>query len=154
MKKFRFTDMRIITLLMIVLISASCGQTKKADTPAETPAVQTANKKDVKEYVGTYKTNDKSCPIEITITSQNDKYHYKIKTSTKEQEGGIDITKSNNEVYFDFIGLHGSDKKANISGQYMDNKIVIQNEGNSMNAYTNFGDCDMKFIELSRSDVK
>ena len=153
MKKIRFIDLRIVSMLMIVLIMAACGQAKKADTPAETPAAPQVSK-EAQEYVGTYKTNDKTCPIEIVITSQNNKYHYKITTSSKEQEGNVDVTKSDNEVYFDFIGLHGSDKKANISGQYMDKKIVIQNDGNSMNAYTNFSECDMKFIELSKSDAK
>lgn len=143
MTKFKFNNLRIISLALIALIITACGQTTKT----ETPATQTVCK-DTLGYSGTYKTNDNSCPIEITITYVNNVYHYKIKTSKKDQEGNLDITKSGEEIYFDFEGLHGSDSKNNISGQFMDNKIVIQNDGNAMNAYTNFSECDVKFIEL------
>jgi len=144
MKKNKFIDMKTISLFIIVLIMAACGQTK-----TDAPADQTVTK-DTLGYSGVYKTNDAACPMDITISFVNNAYHYKIKTSKKEQEGQLDVTKSGEEVYFDFIGLHGSDPKNNISGQFMDNKIVIQNDGNAMNAYTNFSECDMKYIELSK----
>ena len=145
MTKLKFINLRTISLFMLVLIMTACGQTTKTETPADQTAA-----KDTLGYSGTYKTNDAACPMDITISFVNNAYHYKIKTSKKEQEGQLDVTKSGEEVYFDFVGLHGSDPKSNISGQFMDNKIVIQNDGNAMNAYTNFSECDMKYIELSK----
>ena len=128
-------------LILTLFIISSCGQTKKKD-------IQT-------EYTGTYKTDTaKDCVIELIITSQSDGYHYKIKTSTREQEGLLEITKIEQEVYLKFIGLLGTEPKDEIEGQYTNKTIVIQNYGNSMNQYLNFSECDIKYLELLKIENK
>ena len=108
------------------------------------------NKK-LQEYVGTYKTDDvKSCSIDLTITLKTDGLHYKIKTKTRNKEGRIKITKMGEETYVNFIGLRGDKPKDQIEGLYEDHKITIQNDGNAMNPYTNFGECDLKYIVLEK----
>ena len=140
-------------MFMMLLIISSCGQTTSNNTTDQTKkdSISSQANSATQEYVGTYKTTDEgNCTIEIAVTSLNNEYHYKIKSKSKNQEGIIDVTKSNGEVFFDFKGLIGADKKSTVSGQYMDNKIVIQNDGNAMNEYTYFSECDMKYIELSK----
>jgi len=126
--------MKNVLLILTLLIISSCGQSKK---------------KEVQGYDGTYKTDTaKGCLIELTITSQPDGYHYKIKSSLREQEGLLAITKSEEAVYLTFAGLLGTEPKDEIEGQYIDHKIVIQNYGSSMNQYLNFSECDIKYLEL------
>ena len=135
-----FYDLGNISLIMLFFIVSSCGQ---------------VNKKNLQEYSGTYKTNDeKSCPIEVIITSQNDGYRYKIKTSAREKEGRLEITKTGKEVYLKFIGLPGTKPNDEIEGQFINNTIAIQNYGNSMNEYIQFGECDSKYFELLKIENK
>jgi len=126
--------MKNVLLILTLFIIASCGQSKK---------------KEVQGYDGTYKTDTaKGCLIELIITTQPDGYHYKIKTSLREQEGLLVITKSEENIYLTFTGLLGTEPKDEIEGQFINNKIVIQNFGSSMNEYLNFSECDIKYLEL------
>jgi len=126
--------MRNILLILTIFI-ISCGQTKKKDIQ--------------EDYSGTYKTDAaKGCAIELIVTKQNDGYHYKIKTSARDQEGLLQIAKIDQDVYVRFNGLLGTEPKDEIEGQYTKNKIVIQNYGSSMNQYLNFSECDIKYLEL------
>jgi len=129
--------MKNILLILALFIIASCGQPKK---------------KEIQQYEGTYKTDTaKGCLIGLIITSQPDGYHYKIKTSLREQEGLLAITKTEEAVYLTFTGLLGTEPKDEIEGQYIGDKIVIQNYGSSMNQYLNFSECDIKYLELIRT---
>jgi len=133
MKKFVY---RSILPLLILFAFSSFGQTPlKVD----------------QRYVGFYKTEDpKSCPIALTITSKNDGYHYAIKIKNKVLEGRLKVSKIKDEVYLSFVGLIAKKPKYEVEGQYIDNSVVIQNEGNAMNKYTIFGVCDDKYIELKK----
>jgi hypothetical protein len=106
-----------------------------------------------KAYVGTYKTEDqKVCPITLTLSTGKDGYHYKITIKSKVKEGPVKITKQGSEVYFQFKGLYQKKpKKDEVEAQYIDNTVVIQNDGNAMNKFTVFGECnDDKYIELKK----
>ncbi|MEI8203248.1 MAG: hypothetical protein WCH34_09570 [Bacteroidota bacterium] len=164
MKKNNLIKLSGITLVALVLMLASCGESKKTDsqnaqlnnndsakvTTAAQQTSTTANA-EFQKYVGTYKSAaEGNCSIEITVTAQNDGCHYNIKTKKKTQEGLIKITKSNDEVYFDFVGYKSSDKKQDVSAQFSNNSIVIENYGNAQNQYTNFSECDAKYIELPK----
>ena len=117
---------------------------------AFTTLAQAPKKADLK-YVGIYKTeNQKRCPIALTITSKSDGYHYAIKIKNKIQEGRLKVSKVKDEVYLNFIGLVAKKPKYEVEGQYIDNSVVIQNEGNAMNKYTIFEACDDKYIELKK----
>ena len=110
-----------------------------------------APKKTDQKYVGTYRTEDqKSCPIALTIISKSDGYHYAIRIRNKIQEGRLKVSKIKDEVYLNFVGLVAKKPKYEVEGQYIDNSVVIQNEGNAMNKYTIFGGCDDKYIELKK----
>jgi len=127
---------RSILLLFVFFAISSFGQAPK--------------KTDLK-YVGTYKTADqKSCPIALTITSKSDGYHYKIKIKNKFLEGRMKVSKGKDEVYLTFVGLIAKKPKYEVEGQYIDNAVVIQNEGNAMNKFTIFDECDVKYIELKK----
>jgi len=122
--------------LMVLLAISSFGQAPK--------------KIDLK-YIGTYKTEDpKTCPISLTITSKSDGFHYAIKIKNKIQEGHLKVSKIKDEVYLNFEGLVAKKPKYEVEGQYIDNAVVIQNEGNAMNKFTIFGECDDKYIELKK----
>jgi hypothetical protein len=127
---------RSILPLLILFVFSSFGQSlKKAD----------------QKYVGIYKTEDpKTCPIALTITSKGDGYHYAIKIRNKIQEGRLKVSKIKDEVYLNFVGLVAKKPKYEVEGQYIDNSVVIQNEGNAMNKFTIFGACDAKYIELKK----
>ena len=127
---------RSILPLLVLFAISSIGQVpKKADL----------------KYVGTYRTEDqKTCPVALTITSKSDGYHYAIKIKNKVQVGRLKISKTKDEVYLNFIGLIAKKPKYEVEGQYIDNAVVIQNEGNAMNKFTIFGECDDKYIELKK----
>jgi len=132
--------MKTISLLLILFIFSFAGN---------------ATDKIVKEYLGTYKTAGESgCSMTMIITAQGDTYHYKIKTSTRLREGRLEVTKMGDEIYFRFIGLLGAKPKTVIEGQYIDKQIVIQNDGNAMNKFLNFKECDVKYIEFSKNKTK
>lgn len=127
---------RSILPLLVLFAFSSFGQAPK--------------KTDLK-YVGTYKAADqKICPIALTITSKSDGYHYAIKIKNKVQEGRLKVSKIKDEVYLAFVGLIAKKPKYEVEGQYIDNSVVIQNEGNAMNKYTIFSECDDKYIELKK----
>ncbi len=141
MKKNTLNSRNYMAVIMILFISLiiSCGQTTN---------------KNSQEYIGTYQTIlENECSIAITITSNDDGYHYKITSSTIEQEGRLEISKTDTEVYFKFIGLIGAAPKESIEAQYINETIVIQNYGNSMNEYIKFSECDVKFIEFEKSEI-
>ena len=132
--------MKTISLLLIFFITSFAGH---------------ATEKVAKEYLGTYKTAGESgCSMTIIITAQGDTYHYKIKTSAKVREGRLEVTKMGDEIYFRFSGLLGAKPKTVIEGQYIDKQIVIQNDGNTMNKFLNFKECDEKYIEFSKTEAK
>lgn len=121
--------------MMIFITISSCGK---------------LNRKDNQEFTGIYKLDNNNCFIELLITSNKDDFHYRIKTNKLEKEGRLEITKNENEVCFKFIGLFGTEPKEEISGQYMNKIIVIQNYGNEMNEFIRISECDMKYLELEK----
>ena len=121
------------------------------------PAFGQVTKSLNKEYIGTYKTeNQKACPITLTISTLKDVYHYKITIKSKIKEGPVKITKQGSDVYFLFKGLYQKQpKKYEVEAQYIDHSIVIQNDGNAMNKFTVFGECNAdKYIELKKVGKK
>lgn len=136
-----FKQMRNILLILVLFILSSCAQPRKK-------VIQD-------EYIGTYKTDTaKGCAINLIVTKKSDGYHYKIKTSARDQEGLLEITKIEQNVYLKFVGLLGVEPKDEIEGQFTKNSIVIQNYGNSMNEYLNFDECDIKYLELLKLENK
>jgi len=130
-----FSETRIILFIIILIIISSCGK---------------LNKKENQEFTGMFKLDNNNCFIELIITSNNDNFHYQIKTNKLDQDGQLEITKSGNEVYLRFIGLFGTEPKEEIIGQYINKKIVIQNYGNAMNKFIRLSECDMKYLELEK----
>jgi len=128
----------LLILFLIPFLGKAYGQVAK--TPNQT-------------YVGTYKTADqKSCPVSLTITAGKDGYHYKFIIKSKVKEGLIKISKQDSEVYLTFKGLYQKmPKKYEVEAQYIDHNVVFQNDGNAMNRFNVFGECNEdKYIELKK----
>ena len=105
---------------------------------------------DIEDYSGAYNSNDSKCGMDLTITLKEGSYLYRIKTGKKKQSGKMEITQTDGGTYLTFKGLLGARPKTEIQGLYSDNKITIQNYGNSMNEYLRFKECDLKYIELTK----
>lgn len=104
------------------------------------------------DYSGIYRSNDKYCNLEIVVNRENGNYHYKINSEFHNETGILKIKEIENELYFEFEGLFGVNPREEISGKLMNNIIIIQNYGNSMNQYLRFSECDTKFIELKKEE--
>lgn len=105
---------------------------------------------EVEDYSGAYKSNDSKCGLEVTITLKDGSYFYGFKTGKRKQNGKLEISQTDGGTYLSFKGLLGARPKTEIQGLYSDNKITIQNYGNSMNEYLRFRECDLKYIELAK----
>ena len=126
--------MKNLSIILVVIITISCSY---------------VNQSQARNYNGKYKSDDpNACPIEIKIT----KNAYVFKLNDKIQKGKLEIKVKNQQVYFTFIGLKGSDPKIDIEGQLMDGAIFIQNTGNAMNPFTRFSECDVKYIQLIKNE--
>lgn len=124
---------------------------------------------------GTFKTlvndsiDNSPCEVAVTIAKNNGAYTYQLNTKTRNYKGNItfyrDIEAS--EIYITLKGIKWSEyggatsdpgKKAkteksktimvDVEGAYTENEITIQNDGNAMNNYQIFAECERKYIRL------
>lgn len=105
---------------------------------------------EAEDYSGAYKTNDEACPVELTITLKDGSYLYGYKAGKRKQNGRVEVKQTDSITYLTFKGLLAVRPKKEIEAQYAEEKITIQNYGNSMNEYLKFKDCDLKYIELEK----
>ncbi|MDD4604438.1 MAG: hypothetical protein PHF97_11615 [Bacteroidales bacterium] len=126
---------------------------------------------------GIYKTlakdeetgDDTPCELSITITKNEGAYYYHLKTNMRDVNGKVSFDRDieAKETYITFEGIKWAEyegdvsnkkaeKKTNgskdipvgIDGLFTESEITIQNDGNSMNYYVKFNECDRKFIRL------
>jgi len=124
---------------------------------------------------GTYKTlvndsmDNSPCEVAVTIAKNNGAYIYELKTKAHNYKGNItfyrDIEAS--EIYITFKGIKWSEYNGDTSnpdknpktgkpktimvdveGAYTENVITIQNDGNAMNNYQVFAECERKYIRM------
>jgi hypothetical protein len=124
---------------------------------------------------GSYKTqvndsmDNSPCEVAVTIAKKNGAYFYKLNTKTHIYKGNITFFRDieANEIYITLKGIKWSDYSGDTSnpdknaktgkpktimvdveGAYTENEITIQNDGNSMNNYQIFAECERKYIRL------
>jgi len=109
------------------------------------------------------------CEVAVTIAKNNGAYIYELKTKAHNYKGNItfyrDIEAS--EIYITFKGIKWSEYNGDTSnpdknpktgkpktimvdveGAYTENVITIQNDGNAMNNYQVFAECERKYIRM------
>ncbi len=120
----------------------------------------TLNDKSILKGIWISPEKNKMMPFKLSALSEIDKYQVDKKTCD------IAIYLSEDNLYMiqsekDKVGryTYTTDNKSqsialdNISGAFYNDTIIIQNYGNSMNSYTHFDTCDLKyitFVKMSR----
>ncbi len=66
-------------------------------------------------------------------------------------EGKVEIIKQDSDVYLKLVAVNGASPKGDVEAKYENETLLIQNEGNAMNQYTNFKKCDAKYLELKKT---
>jgi hypothetical protein len=149
--------MRSLLLFIAALpLAAGCGGNEPAPSAVVAPAPAAAPAPaltppaspdgDFKQYLGTYTADKSVCDLQIQLMDQGGKLTF--------QSGGVagtvNITKDSSDTYLTFVGLKGASPKVDVEGAFQVDKVVIQNDGNAMNPYTRFEQCDVKYLELVR----
>jgi hypothetical protein len=99
------------------------------------------------DYSGTYSIVDKTvCELTIIIQKSGNGFNY----ISGKAEGKVEIIKQDSMTYLNLLGINGSSPKGDVEAQYENETLLIQNEGNSSNQYTNFKNCDAKYLELKK----
>ncbi|SDD97674.1 hypothetical protein SAMN05216464_103218 [Mucilaginibacter pineti] len=146
-------------------------------TPAVLPVMQTqasaAPDKNDPDISGNYEqtdTTDGGCPISVTIRKSADGYRYKLTNDQKHYTGKIKLERDGDQstgIIFEGIPYaeyegdvsqlddHGERPQPKlpigVGGLLNGDTILIQNYGNAMNYYVQFGGCDAKFISLIKN---
>ena len=122
--------------------------------------------------VGRYTSGEKtSCKLELNITKTGREYTYTLKTPTRNLKGRVTFFRDlrDQTVGVNLEGIRwtsnegalndgGNPKEANLAlpntlDWMMDgNSLLLQNGGNSMNAYTKLGECSDKYISLVKEE--
>lgn len=123
-----------------------------------------------KLLIGTYKPDSETpCVLTIKISKSKGEYYYHFKSTIRTLTGKVTFNRSleENLVYISFNGIEWEDYSGEVGsddgpketeylpivvdGLLSDDKIVIQNYGNAMNAYTKLAECsDVKYIYLKK----
>lgn len=123
-----------------------------------------------KTLIGTYKSDSETpCVLTMKISKSKGEYYYHFKSTIRTLTGKVTFSRSleENLLYISFNGIEWEDYSAEVGpddepketkylptvvdGLLSDNQIVIQNYGNSMNAYTKLAECgDVKYIYLKK----
>jgi hypothetical protein len=112
------------------------------------------------------------CAITITIQKAGEEYNYKFKTESRSLVGkvSLELNEDKDGYYITFEGIEWSEYEGElvmdkdgdyhakeelelpvgINGLIQENQITIQNYGNSMNSYTQLGECGKKYIILKK----
>jgi len=145
--------MRSLLLFIATLsLAAACGGNKPAPSAVVAPVVKAepvppvTPDGDFKQYVGTYTADKSVCDLQIQLMDQGGKLAFQSGSAT----GTVNITKDSSDTYLTFVGLKGASPKVDVEGAFQGDKVVIQNDGNAMNPYTRFEQCDVKYLELVR----
>lgn len=108
------------------------------------------------------------CQLTIEILKKLDRYSYNLTLAGKVKRGAVTISKSDDLKQFTCLltlqGIKWASYEGDISREddehpvkklkvptdvtlgYINNELAFQNDGNAMNAYTVFAECDQKFV--------
>jgi phosphoenolpyruvate synthase/pyruvate phosphate dikinase len=112
-------------------------------------------------------TESEKCKLDILITKKDKEYEYELKSEERKLNGKISLKLNENRdgYYFTLEGIEWSEYEGNIDevnetennqldlpigiqGSLYENKISIQNYGNSTNYYVQLSDCGKKYIHF------
>ena len=154
---------------------------KQLHTKKETPVVLSGVKTkpsavsdkhdlDISGNYGQTDSTDKSGPISVTIWKSPTGYRYKLTNDQKHYTGKVKVEKdADQRTGIIFVGIRYAEYEGNVSqlddhaerpqpklpvgvgGLLNGDTILIQNYGNAMNYYVQFGGCDAKFISLIKN---
>lgn len=108
-------------------------------------------KKNQNNNVAIYKAelveSEKACDLQLVLNEPKRTYLFSGVLNAdgsyiKLRIGGTDIITFNGLDYLEY------DEKAKVSGHILQDTIIIQNYGNSMNEYTKINGCEEKYIYL------
>jgi len=154
MRKYKNSRSLIISGMILILfaVSISCAGSKSfVQNTKENKPVVSEKKQSEADYSGIYRlTDSKVCSIVITIKKDKNGYSYVINGSGVKSSGKLAVSKDGAETYIVFTGTKRGGDKTAIEGAYSDNKLTIQNYGNSINQYICFKSCDAKYLEFIR----
>ncbi len=141
----------VMILLLLTCISCA-GSNSSAQNIKESKSAASEKKVSEADYSGTYRSSDtKVCDIMITVKKDKSGFIYTINGAGVKSSGKLTIVKDDEQTYLVFSGTLRSGDKTAIEGLYSEDKILIQNYGNSMNQYVCFKRCDTKYLEFVRS---
>jgi len=142
-KKTSVIAMLFATFVCINLTSCNNSNSEKK----ETPKVEDTKKNTEVDYTGTYHIVDKtSCDISIVIKKSGNYLTYK----SGNVEGKVEIIVEDKDTYLNFMAINGKSPEGDCEAKYENESLMIQNEGNSMNQYNHFKQCDAKYLELKK----
>lgn len=123
-------------------------QQDKTETPVAgkkiTPSKTDGTNPDINKIEGRFVAeNCENGRFSIVIAEVNHKMTFKIYDKTKIILSGKAETSVNDDGSTT-IGM------GNMGGMFADDKITVQNYGNSMNEYENFTQCEDKYLEFTR----
>lgn len=127
------------------------------------------------DFTGDYilEPADINCKMELNIYPREKQFAYRLKTSTRQLHGDVVITLNEKQdgYYITLKGIEWSEYEGavtpgedemqaqedialprEVQGVLYENEITIQNTGNAMNYYVKFGDCDLKYIHLVKTE--
>lgn len=132
----------------IALFLGSCNNSSDNKVSnSDTVVTTTISASPTADYSGSYKVTDKNvCDLTIEIQKNGDEFTY----SSGKIKGNVELIKSESEVYLKLIAMNGKSPKGDVEAKYEDQTLFIQNEGNAMNEYNHFKQCDAKFLELKK----
>lgn len=143
-----------VLLLPAIVLVISCASDKNSGQITKNITSGSREKSIIdKDYSGTYKISDKEiCDFIIIIVKNDNNYTYTIKGTGFKSSGKLSFEKQDEETYINFSGTLRSGDKTPVTGLYSDNKITIQNYGNSINQYICFKSCDSKYLEFVKAE--
>lgn len=114
-------------------------------------------------------TTNEGCPISVTIWKSSSGYRYKLTNAQKHYTGKIKLERDAQSMGIVFEGIPYAEYEGDVSqlddqanrpqpklpvgvgGLLNGDTILIQNYGNAMNYYVQFGGCQAKFITLVKN---
>ena len=139
-------------ILITGFFSCKKDETKQIESKKnESTVIETSEKgKDTKSllnnFIGTFKaTCDDGKEYILVISDEKKRFSYHLTGNNLDATGTVSVKNSDTNTYLIF---QNASKGQDVEAALMDDSIVIQNSGNSMNPYQIFEDCDSKYIEF------
>jgi len=143
--------LQIALSISVLLTLCSCNSGSKQDEKSMKDSTNIEKKVAGPDYSGIYKVSaENTCQLTIAITKENQNFNYQIKGENLDCTGKLIIEDFEGEIYFTFDGQIAENAPKVVSAKFVDNSIMVQNYGNSMNEYNYFKQCEEKFLEFKK----